>query len=70
MERVIRGSESNAPSEYIDYLLIKKLYHCTPSELEKEDSKTIELHLGFMNLETKEANLQGQRQKQLQKLRK
>ncbi len=36
------------PPEYAEYVAIKQLYHCRPSELEKEDWATVSLHLAFL----------------------
>jgi len=48
----LRGGKT-PPIEYIEYLLIKNVYHCTPDELEQQNNDTTDLHLIFMNLENK-----------------
>lgn len=52
----------DAPDEYIDYVLIRELYHCLPSDLDREDARTIELHRAFMAAEIEDRELkQGTR---------
>jgi len=40
------------------------MYHCTPSELEKQDAFIVESHIAMFNLESKERKLQGKRHEQ------
>lgn len=55
------------PQEYVDYLLIKHLYHCTPSELAKQDQQVVDMHVAFMNIEAEEDRLQQKRAQQRSK---
>jgi len=36
------------PPEYLEFLLIQRVYHCTPSELDKQDAAIVDLHTGFL----------------------
>lgn len=47
------GSTKAQPSEYAEYVLCAKVYHCTPSELDRQDAAKVRLHLGFWNAEQK-----------------
>ena len=57
------------PAEIVDYLLIKNLYHCTPSELDQQDAFILDLHNSFMMIEHKEESLKRRRQEQQQKMK-
>lgn len=37
------------PEEVRDYILCTQLYHCTPLELDEQDSDTIEMHWFIRN---------------------
>ena len=39
------------PEEYIDFDLIRNVYHCTPAELEEQDFSTIFLHREILRVE-------------------
>lgn len=39
------------PQEYVELVLCRDVYHCTPSELGNEDWDVIELHLEMMAAE-------------------
>jgi len=41
------------PSEYQDFILCHHLYHCTPEELNRQDARTVALHLEFWAHEQK-----------------
>lgn len=49
-----RGRHGSLPPEYVDFLLISELYHCTPEELDRQDAATIQLHLEFMRIREQE----------------
>lgn len=70
VKKVVQGSSKYGPPEYADYLLVKELYHCTPSELDEQDSFITDLHIEFMGLEAKEQKLQEKRAEQSQKFKK
>jgi hypothetical protein len=52
--------KGNAPPEYIEMVLCRDVYHCTPAELEKQDWATVEIHLELLNQETEVRNMQRQ----------
>lgn len=53
--------------EYRDYILIKELYHCKPSELDSEDDRVLDLHFQIMQMEKKEEYLKIKRAQQKSK---
>jgi hypothetical protein len=53
-----------APIEYRDYILIKDLYHCTPSELDKQEEKKLQLHFDILMYERKQEYLKSKRSEQ------
>lgn len=69
VRQVIQGNAKEAPQEYVDYVLIKNLYHCTPEELDKQDDFITSLHVDFMGLEAKEEALQAKRAEQAAKIK-
>lgn len=40
-----------APWEYVELVLCRDIYHCTPSELDQQDLERIMLHIDMMKLE-------------------
>ena len=52
------------PKEYMDYLLIKELYHCTPSELDQQDVYKLKLHFEIIMLERKKEYIDSKRAEQ------
>lgn len=40
-----------APWEYVELILCRDIYHCTPGQLDLEDNERIMLHLDMMRLE-------------------
>lgn len=58
------STQKTYPSEYIDFIMMTKLYHCTPSEFYAQDAKTIALHRDFYNLEIESDNLKENRRQQ------
>lgn len=57
------------PAEYVDFLLIRDLYHCTPSELDQQDEYITSLHIDFMNIKAEEGKLNAKRAEQRAKLK-
>jgi len=53
-----------ASKEYVEYLLIKELYHCTPSELDMQDTAITDLHFKILMLERKKEYIDSKRQEQ------
>ena len=52
------------PLDYRDYILIKEIYHCKPSDLENEDENKLNLHFQILMLERKEEYLKSKRKTQ------
>jgi len=48
----------------VDYLLIKELYHCTPSELDEQNQEITRLHFDIMMLERKKEYIDSKRAEQ------
>jgi len=58
------------PDEYMEYLLIKELYHCTPSQLDKQSYEKTKLHFNILMLERKKEYLDSKRAEQKSSLKK
>jgi hypothetical protein len=54
----------SVPTEYMDYLLIKELYHCKPTDLDNENEDILRLHFEIMMLERKKDFLDTKRRNQ------
>lgn len=50
--------------EHRDYILIKELYHCTPSELDKQSEHTLQLHYTMLMEERKREAIEHKRAEQ------
>ncbi len=46
------GKSQLAPPEYTD-LVLCRLYHCTPAELDEQDNERVMIHLALYNAEQK-----------------
>jgi len=57
------------PSEWTDFILMRDIYHCTPSELDEQDDAMIEMHAGFTNVSSKHSHIQSKREQQRAKLK-
>lgn len=58
------------PGEWVDFLLATEFYHCTPSELDAQDDRTIEIHTGFVGVRKEQQHLEGKRAQQRSKQKK
>ena len=47
---------------------MKEIYHCTPSELEKQDENMLNLHYEMLMKEREREHIQAEREKQKQKV--
>lgn len=47
----LEAGGKNAPQEYIDYILMTKIWHCSPQEFEKQEERMIDLHTRIYNEE-------------------
>lgn len=54
------GEPPPIPREYMEYVLCK-MYHCTPSQLAREDYNVTELHFQFMLAEQEARRLNQER---------
>lgn len=50
--------------EHRDYILIKELYHCKPSDLDNEDEHVLDLHFAMIQEERKREHIQNKRMEQ------
>lgn len=50
--------------EHRDYILIKELYHCKPSDLDNESEHILDLHFAMIQEERKREHIQSERMKQ------
>lgn len=49
-----------APPEYIELVLCRDVYHCTPAELDEQDWERVDTHLRLINTESEVKNAQRQ----------
>lgn len=49
---------------YLEYILIRDLYHCTPTELDNQPKHIVDLHVRIMNMEAEYRWKQEKRAKQ------
>jgi hypothetical protein len=54
---------SEIPEEYTDLILCRDVYHCLPSELDKEDWQTIANHIAMIEAESKVHKMKSQSKK-------
>ena len=47
------GGGKGAPPEYLDLVLCRDVYHCTPSQLDREDGERVLMHIALLNAESK-----------------
>ena len=50
--------------EHRDYILIKELYHCKPSDLDNEEESVLDLHFQMIQEERKREYIQQKRAEQ------
>ena len=61
---VFSDCAKSVPEGFASDVLIKELYHCPPSQLEKEDSFITDLHYQFLMIENREISLKQIRHEQ------
>lgn len=49
------------PVEYLDYIMMTQLYHCTPKEFDEQDPRIIQLHKKFLNAERRAEQKRSER---------
>lgn len=57
-------SGGSITKEHRDYILIKELYHCSPSELDNQEESILDLHYSMLMEERKREHIQNERAKQ------
>ena len=50
--------------EHRDYILMKEIYHCTPTELDKQDERILNMHYDFLMKEREREHIENERAKQ------
>lgn len=55
--------------EHRDFVLIKELYHCTMSELEKQDEWVLQMHFKMLQEERKHEYIEQKRAEQKAKMK-
>lgn len=58
------------PSEWTDFVLMRDIYHCTPSELDAQDDAVVEMHAGFTKVAADYEMIRARREKQRAKFKK
>lgn len=58
------------PTEWTDFLLATKVYHCTPSELDEQEDGVIEMHLAFIEVQGDMEHIEAMRQRQRERQKK
>lgn len=64
------GRLKDLPEEYTDFLLMREVYHCTPSEFDEQDDATIEAHLHFVKIQSDQQRIEAKRAEQRAKIKK
>lgn len=54
--------DGQPPKEYIDLVLCRDVYHCTPSELYQQDARIVMAHLACLDVEAEVARLRAERE--------
>lgn len=54
----------NISKEHRDYILMKEIYHCSPSELDKQDENILNLHYTMLMKEREREHIENERAKQ------
>lgn len=54
------GLSRELPWAYTELRLCRDVYHCTPSELDRQDADRIQMHIAIMNLEAEAEALHRQ----------
>ena len=54
--------------EHRDYVLMKEIYHCTPSELDKQEERLLQLHFDMLQEERRHEYLEQKRAEQKSKM--
>lgn len=54
--------------EHRDYVLMKEIYHCTPSDLDKQEERLLQLHFEMLQEEKKHEYLEQKRAEQKAKM--
>ena len=57
-------TNSGVSKEHRDFVLIKDLYHCSPSELDRQDENILNLHYDMMMAERQHEAIEAKRQEQ------
>jgi hypothetical protein len=57
-------------NEHRDYILIKELYHCKPSDLDNEPERLLQFHFNCLMAERKHEAMQIKKEEQQQQVKK
>ena len=52
------------PPQYLELILCRDVYHCTPSELDEQDAERVADHLLCLQEESKYRRMRDQREKE------
>lgn len=55
--------------EHRDFVLIKELYHCSPSQLDQEEERVLNFHFQCLMAERKQEEIEQKKQEQKQKVK-
>lgn len=61
-------TKHNVSKEHRDFILMKEIYHCTPSELEKQDEHVLSMHYAMIMIEREEEFIEMKRKEQKAKV--
>lgn len=56
--------------EHRDFILIKELYHCTPSELDEQEERVLAFHFQCLMQERKYENIESKKSEQATEVKK
>ena len=52
---------ATAPVEYIEFILCRDVYHCTPSQLRQERTTDLLMHIHILSVESEVKRLRGRK---------
>lgn len=53
------NEEREVPWEYLELMLCREVYHCTPSELAEQPADVVQMHLSLINAENRVRKLRN-----------
>jgi hypothetical protein len=64
----LETGKGRPPEEYLDFLLMRDVYRCTPAQLDEIDDATVTMHREFIRMERKLSFVANKRREQRDKI--